>query len=529
MKRSGDKFWLGGHDHKRWLCAAFTVLALGGASRSAQAQAPYWSEPVRLLQSAPHSQSFGQSLSISGDTIVVGAASQDNGETLRLGAAYVYVRDGSGWVQEGPALSVPGGTWDDRFGQSVSISGDTLLVGAPLVVGASGSEEGAAMVFVRAAGVWTMQTTLTAPGPEQEFGSAVVIAGDTAVVGAASGGAGKGAVYVFTRSAGMWTQQARIVEPADEQDSYFGDGLALDADTLLIGAVDGTADTRSPGPGRVFVYVRQNGAWQQQGQPLTSEELGDAFGRKLALSGDTAVVSAPYALAERGAAYIFVRNGAKWALQRRLVGEVGSTSEFGEQVAVSGDDLVVSALQTPDSFAGPLFLYHRRGKAWSAVGKPLTVAPNVDDLTPVGLAMLGSTVAVGAYGIGADLGSAFAYEVCTTCCEAAGGCPSDDPSAEGGESGEGGTSGAAAAGTTSAVAGEGGVTIDNNAGGAPDSRAGSPPSAVTADDTASACGCRIVGNPAANARAGWLLALLALPCMLRRRSRAAIPKGQAKS
>ena len=228
------------------------------------------------------------------------------------------------------------GAAGDRFGSSMALDGDTLIIGAPAANVGANSDQGAAYVFVRSSGVWTEQAKLTAPGgaANDQFGSSVAISADTVIVGAPDkhGGtcivvpfpvacAGAGAAYVFTRTAGGWSAQAELGNP--QPSGAFGRSVAIDGDTVLVGRSwvcwDGIAAPTFRGS--VSVYVRSGGVWMPQGFPLGSDSsLRIRFGTSVALDGDTAVVGAPShrstgAPGDVGSAYVFQRSGGSWTEQ----------------------------------------------------------------------------------------------------------------------------------------------------------------------------------------------------------------------
>ena len=156
---------------------------------------------------------FGYSVALAGDTALVGACDRTIGGNTYQGAAYVFVRSGGTWAQQG-ALTASDGAAHDGFGSSVALDGDTALIGAPgHQVGDNGAQ-GAAYVFVRSGGTWSEQGgALTASGGAASdwFGSSVALDGDTALIGASAARVGdnaaQGAAYVFVRSGGAWSQQ----------------------------------------------------------------------------------------------------------------------------------------------------------------------------------------------------------------------------------------------------------------------------------------------------------------------------------
>ena len=131
---------------------------------------PTWTQQQELTASdAAMNDDLGFSVSVSGDTAVIGASGVNNGQ----GAAYVFVRNGGVWTQQ-QKLTASDGAAQDMFGTSVSVDGNTA------VIGAHGQRcQGAAYVFVRNSGVWTQQQKLTA-ATGSLFGFSVSVSGDTA-------------------------------------------------------------------------------------------------------------------------------------------------------------------------------------------------------------------------------------------------------------------------------------------------------------------------------------------------------------
>ena len=282
---------------------------------------------------------FGLSVALSGDTAVVGTNNHAS-DTGAQGAAYVFTVSDGEWVLQQELSALDGGP-GEAFGWSVALSGDTAVVGAPgHPVGANGNE-GAGYVFTRSDGVWTQEQELTASdgAANDQFGRAVAVSGDTVVVGASGN---EGAAYVFTRSAGDWTQQ-ELSEPDGSHDG-FGSAVAVSGDTAVVSA-PGRGDFR----GVAYIYTSSGGDWTLQ-QELTASDGGggDWFGYSVALSGDTALVGAPYRTvgdtSEQGAAYAFTSSDGDWTQQQELTASDAAAGDlFGFSVSVDGDIALVGA------------------------------------------------------------------------------------------------------------------------------------------------------------------------------------------
>ena len=317
---------------------------------------------------------FGRSVAVSGDTAVVGAP-RDALDDFINGSVYVFVRSAGVWALQ-QTLTPPPTEDDIDFGYSVSISGDTVVIGAPFEDTAAGHEAGAAHVFVRSGTTWTPQQTLTAPdGSIQDFfGTSVAVSGDTIVVGAFGHGtvwAGDGAAYVFVRTGTTWTEQQELTASDPAPGDSLGISVSIDADTAVIGA--NGDDTVGADAGSAYVFVRSGSSWSEQ-QKLVAPDgaAGDGFGVGVSISEDTAVVGAATADtpagADAGAAYVFTRSGATWTDQQKLVApDAAAGDQLGDSVSVSGDTAVVGA-PTSDMHAadaGSAYVFVRSGAVWS--------------------------------------------------------------------------------------------------------------------------------------------------------------------
>jgi hypothetical protein len=151
-------------------------------------------------------------------------------------------------------------------------------------------------VFTRSGESWTQQAKLMTPDPVvwQSLGWSVAVSGDTAIAGARgdnAGGSYSGAAYVFTRSGAVWTQQAKLRASDPMANDEFGYAVALSGDTALVGAH--YDDDWESNAGSVYVFKRSGASWAQQLE-FTPDDAGvnDEFGAAVALSGDTALVGA---------------------------------------------------------------------------------------------------------------------------------------------------------------------------------------------------------------------------------------------
>jgi uncharacterized delta-60 repeat protein len=379
---------------------------------------------------------FGASVAISGDTVVIGAPGEDSSTAgvssspdeaaPNSGAAYVFVRSGATWSQQA-YLKASQVTAGDAFGSTVSISGNTLVVGSPKEdrnsLGIAGIESfidsGAAYVFVRNGTNWSPQAYLKASDPKREnaFGTSVAISLDTVVVGAPRASA----AYVFKRSGATWSADTKHILKPNGVDAliFFGGAVAIDGDSIIVGAygessvstgVDSIPNYLNGfNQGAAYVFVRQEDDWVQQAylKADTTSVHGDAhFGAAVAIQGNTAVVGIPWrnvvGVANRsGGAFVFVRSGLTWTHQALLLpptSELKFGTQVGTSVGISGDTLVLGSLDDSIDGSGAALVYVRKNAKWARKEVLKGQQPTAGDQYGAAVAIAGDTVIVGAPG-----------------------------------------------------------------------------------------------------------------------------------
>jgi hypothetical protein len=356
--------------------------------------------------------SFGNSAAISGDTVVVGAHLDDGAGGIDQGSTYVFVRSSGGvWALQQKLLALDGAA-DDRFGHSVAISGDTVVVGAPGDAGAAGPQQGSAYVFVRSGGVWTQQQKLEFSDPAQfdAFGFSVAISGDTVVVGSFADdgplGGDQGSAHVFVRNGGVWTLQQKLLASDTAPNDHFGKSVAINGDTIVVGA-PGDSGAAGFAQGSAYVFVRSGGVWTQQQKLFASDAaVTDNFGDSMAISGDTVVVGAPSddgaAGIQQGSAYVFVRNGGVWTQQQKLEASDPAAGDFfSSSVAISGGTVVVGSTGHDGAAGiaqGAAYVFVHSSGVWTQQQKLLASDAAAIDQFGSSVAISGETVVVGAPG-----------------------------------------------------------------------------------------------------------------------------------
>ncbi len=299
---------------------------------------------------------FGTSVGVNADTVVVGAPFA-SGFGQFTGTAYVYTGTGSTWTEQA-ALVADDAAVGDRTGWTVDVEGDTIVAGS-YGNNAAGVDSGAAYVFSRSGTAWTQQAKLV-PADAATFdglGYSVAIDGDTAVVASVSDdvvGTDSGSAYVFTRSGTTWTEQAKLVAGDGAAGDNFGFWLDIDGDTVVVGA-PGHDAANATNAGAAYVFTRSGTTWAQQ-QKLTAPDgtANDQFGHGVTIDGDTIGIGVPFdddAGTDSGSALVFSRSAATWTQEAKFRGaDTAAGDRFGSAVATNGSVLVVGSPR--DGIAG---------------------------------------------------------------------------------------------------------------------------------------------------------------------------------
>ncbi|MFI5298039.1 MAG: FG-GAP repeat protein [Polyangiales bacterium] len=366
---------------------------------------------------------YGSSLALSGDTLVIG----DEGDLSSSGAAYVFARSGTTWTEKTKLSCPPTATYCRQFGTYVAALGTTIAIGdssdatvyqttdptwtphpVPDVGNAGGGDLAVAInssaMFsgvqsggvARSINVFSLPSTslafdatlvAAAAVPESEFGSAVALDGNTALIGAASASA----AYIFARSGTAWTQQAELHAP-ETTASFFGSNVAVKGTVAFIGdganahvfnqsgttwsesqlilgadsiggfATDGDslAVPRTTG---IDVYEHTGSSWSVAASVPPPASAGTSFGQTLAIQGPNLVVAAP-AIAD--GLYVFQRSGTTWDSGTQLIPspDYGTSAQYGASIAIDGRWLAVAA---PGAAGGNgiVYVFGQTGTTWA--------------------------------------------------------------------------------------------------------------------------------------------------------------------
>ena len=367
---------------------------------------------------------FGASVAISGTTAIIGAPLDDVAANAGQGSAYIFQYNGSEWVQQAK-LTAEDGFAQDGFGTSVDIDGDTVIIGAENddIVFAN-DNQGSAYVFVKIAGTWTHQAKLTSSDGTagDEFGRSVSISGSTAVVGAPSAEV-QGAAYVFNRNGASWTQQIRLGAAAPTGADSFGNAVAIDGETIAVGAPGHNVGPSGGDHGAIFCFTRTGNVWAEVAR-LTAAlgGTGDELGFSVSMSGNLVVAGAWRddigENSNQGSAYVFARVGGSWTELPKLVAPDGAAADqFGYSVSVSGDLIMVGARDDDvgiNQAQGSAYAYRHDGSGVVHLNKIVASDGGDNDRFGVSVATTPQVGLVGAYwddiGNNATQGSAYVFQ-----------------------------------------------------------------------------------------------------------------------
>lgn len=341
---------------------------------------------------------FGRDVVISGNTAVVSAYIESDHFLWRSGAVYVFEKIGNTWIQQ-DKLENPNPIESGLFGNTVAMSGDTILVGTGF-----GDE---AHVYVKSGNQWGLQRTITNPvtGDFNFFGSSVALSGNTAIIGDPSypdSDTRSGAVYVYTRIGSTWTQEA-IITPLDAKNhDRFGHSVSISDNTIVAGTF--FAGAPADRLGSAYVFEKVGNEWTQEAKLKASDEAEwDFFGQTVKISGDTIMVGANRnddAGETSGNVYVFEKTGIQWTETQKLESSDASRHDgFGSSVFFDGDTLIVGAPGADDDAGiriGHVYVFSNNGNGWTEDAIIAASDPAFIDGFGRSVSFSGNTLIVGA-------------------------------------------------------------------------------------------------------------------------------------
>jgi hypothetical protein len=334
-----------------------------------------WTGMTQTATLTPSDQAglFGASVAVSGNTVVVGAPWTTINGDQQEGAVYVYVKPATGWTDMTETAKLRSfhidAIGEDHVGSSVSIDGNTIVVGIDNVI-ADGQSlgNGEVFIYVKPADGWTSTTetaVLYIQGGPVGFASSVAISGGTVVVGAdgccSQGQSVVGAAFVFLEPTTGWltTSNFNAVLSGTNvgPDDNFGYSVAVDGNTIIVGS----PQQDSYGVGAAYVYVEPVNGWHEMTQTAELYPLFTSqgwFGESVAISGNVSFIGAPFTLVGgvegRGAAYGFVKPNNGWQTTSAYAAKLTSNSGYylGQSVSISGATAVTGFSGTSDTNGG---------------------------------------------------------------------------------------------------------------------------------------------------------------------------------
>ena len=328
-----------------------------------------------------------------------------------------------GSIHEDQELAASDGASADGFGTSVAVSGSVAIVGSYLAH-APDLDQGAAYVYRHDGVQWIEEQKLIASDAEayDAFGVAVAIDGNTLVVGAHrddDDGFDAGAAYVFQHDGNTWLEQVKLTAPDGASMDTFGMTVAISADVIVVGSM--WDDDNGDDSGSVYVYRRSGGSWSFE-QKLTAldGESYDNFGHVVAVDGDVIAIGA-YADDDgefgAGAVYVFRFEGGAWIEEQKLIASDPDLYDtLGDSIDVQGD-LIAAGCSLGDGVVddtGAVYLFRHDGSTWFEETKLFAPDGEVWDSMGFSVSVDGDRVLAGVYlddDVAAGSGSAVLYQL----------------------------------------------------------------------------------------------------------------------
>ena len=309
-----------------------------------------WAQQAKLIaKDGDGGDFYGRSVSIDGDWAIVSSHHDDDKGTWS-GSAYIYHRDGNLWKEQGK-VNAQDGAANDSFGFSVDISGDTVIAGTPQDDD-DGPDSGAAYVFNRVGEKWAERQKLTAGDADAGdiFGSAVSIDGDYAIVGSLwddDKGSRSGSAYIFMRSKNRWEEEAKLTASDGAKGDEFGFAVHISGNYAIVGAY-----SHNSGIGAAYVFARNGTTWIEEAKLTASDgQAKDDFGISVSINGSAGNITAIVGSHRHdskgnnaGAVYSFFRSGGVWGEKAKMTAGDGAVGDrFGGSVSISRNHAITGS------------------------------------------------------------------------------------------------------------------------------------------------------------------------------------------
>jgi hypothetical protein len=390
-----------------------SLIPLSFAQRIAEADA--WAQLAKLTPTKRVNQDwFGVSAAVSGNTAVIGAFDANIENT---GAAYVFVKPSSGWGNMTQTATLTPSDGGEGFGTSVAISGNTIVVGAANASNESRSGPqthgpGAAYIFVKPASGWkdmteTAKITASDGIGGDAFGYNVSISGNTVAIGALFAHSGAGAAYIFVKPTHGWSKMTQTAELTASDSTTFDNmgAVAISGSTVVTGAYGHNNFT-----GAAYIFVKPTTVWKNmtQSAEISGKKANQIYGFSVATNGKIAIVGSVGAHNGIGAAFIYAKPKAGWKNTSKSTAELTASSSsqvsgLSQSISISGKTIVLGAPGTTvglNSGQGAVLVYVEPATGWKTTSKfaaELTASDGqANDGLGVSAAVNGSTIIGGA-------------------------------------------------------------------------------------------------------------------------------------
>jgi hypothetical protein len=340
---------------------------------------------------------YGRSVAIDGNLVAVGMGG-DGAD----GAVYLYSRQGTSYIFEEKLVN-PNATPKAEFGRSVAIQGEMVIVGARFAQADTTSEAGAVYVFRKNGDAWRYEDKIISPEPQtgDNFGRALAIQGNLLVVTARKNAAERGTAYIFVNKGGDWVYQSTLTASDSADGDYFGQSVALQGNSLVIGARN-TANPDGIRAGGFYLFRQSGNEWNEVTKVTPPYGNGeDQTGFAIAIAGNTIVVTArradPSGVKDAGAAYVYTLKGDSVRLVTTLTpSDSLKDDQFGQSVAFAGSVLAVGAWKD-DTGKGSIYLFRQIGGQWVQTDKITASDGMAGDEFGYSMAALGNRLVTGAH------------------------------------------------------------------------------------------------------------------------------------
>lgn len=332
-----------------------------------------WVETAKLVDMDGESQDyFGWSVAVDNGTVVVGSRRDNITGVVSAGSVSIFEQSRGEWLVS-QKLTASDAEANDLFGSAVAIGNGMLVVGMPRDDDGGGN---AGAVYIYGMGAdrsWTEQQKLVPSSTNGYFGYSLAMQETAMVVGAYVDSSSRGAAYVYTLSRGTWTETAKLRAADGVDRDEFGKAVAIDGETIVIGA-RGDDDLASfSGSAYVFQQEDEGGAWRQVAKLTpTDGQFGDEFGRAVAIGGKTIFVGSKNKIDgfRRGAVFQFgEEDGGTWRQQDKLIPtDFEVNQEFGRSLLFQDDTLVVGA-HSASNYAGAVYIMNYAEESWTERAK----------------------------------------------------------------------------------------------------------------------------------------------------------------